>query len=53
MIVENVSISAAHGIAYHSLKNHDNGSPEQEFNITGFETRGNNFTELGFHVYLW
>jgi len=53
MIVDNVSISASHGVAYSSLKTHDNDTPENEFNLTGFETTGNNFTSLGFHVYLW
>jgi len=53
MFVDKVSISASHGIAYNSLKSHDNDTPENEFNITGFDTRGDNFTQLGFHVYLW
>ena len=53
MFVDKVSISASHGIAYTSLKFHDNDTPENEFNVTGFNTSGNNFTTLGFHVYLW
>ena len=53
MIAEKVSISAAHGIAYNSLTIEDNDSPVNEQKITGFNTTGSNFTQLGFHIYLW
>ena len=53
MIAEKVSISAAHGIAYNSLTVEDNDSPVNEQKITGFNTTGSNFTQLGFHIYLW
>lgn len=53
MIAEKVSISAAHGIAYSSLTIEDNASPVNEIKQTGFSTTGGNFTQLGFHVYLW
>jgi hypothetical protein len=53
MLAENVSISAAHGIAYSSSKLEDNDTPTNELKITGFNTIGANFTQLGFHVYLW
>lgn len=53
MIAEKLSISAAHGIAYSSTKIEDNDSPVNEAKLSGFGTIGNNFTTLGFHVYLW
>jgi outer membrane protein with beta-barrel domain len=53
MVAEKLSISAAHGIAYSSLKLRNNDTPESEDNLTGFGTTGDNFTHLGFHVYLW
>jgi hypothetical protein len=49
MVADNVSISAAHGIAYNSMK--DDGTPEIKFTSIG--TTGSNFTQLGFTVYLW
>lgn len=53
MIADKLSISAAHGIAYSSTKIEDNDSPVNELKLNGFGTIGNNFTTLGFHVYLW
>ena len=53
MVTDKVSISAAHGIAYRSLELKDNDTPENKIKVTGFDTTGNNFTQLGFHVYLW
>lgn len=53
MLTDNLSISAAHGISYSSVKVSDNSSPSNEIELKGFETTGNNFTQLGFHVYLW
>jgi hypothetical protein len=49
MVADKVSLSAAHGIGWSSLK--DDGTPQTKF--TSFGTTGSNFTELGFHVYLW
>ncbi len=53
MLADKVSISAAHGIAYNSLKLEDNDSPAGELKLNGFNSTGENFTQLGFHVYLW
>lgn len=53
MLAEKVSVSAAHGIAFSSLKVEDNDSPVNELKVTGFSTTGGSFTQLGFHVYLW
>ena len=54
MVTDKVSISAAHGIAYRSLEIKDNASPDaNKIKLTGYDTTGNNFTTLGFHVYLW
>jgi hypothetical protein len=53
MVADHVSVSAAHGIAYRSLELKDNASPENKIKVTGYDTIGNNFTQLGFHVYLW
>lgn len=53
MVAEKVSISAAHGIAYRSVEFKDNASPQGTSKVTGWDTTGNNFTTLGFHVYLW
>ena len=49
MVADNLSISAAHGISYNTVS--DDDSPKTE--ITSFRTTGNNFMNLGFHVYLW
>lgn len=49
MLADNVSISASHGLAYTSLKNDE--TPELKFTNVG--STGNNFTNLGFKVYLW
>ena len=53
MVADRVSISAAHGIAYSSLKLEDNDTPAATLETTGFSTTGSNFMQLGFHVYLW
>ena len=53
MLAERVSISAATGIAYNSVKFEDNDTPAAEIETKGFGTIGSNFTQLGFHVYLW
>ena len=53
MLADRLSISAAHGIAYSNTKIEDNDSPVNELTVTGFNTIGQNFTQLGFHVYLW
>jgi hypothetical protein len=53
MVVDRLSISASHGIAYQTLTLKDNDSPALETKVSGFETTGRNFTTLGFHVYLW
>lgn len=47
-LMENMSVSASHGLAYESV---DFESLSDK--ITGFGTLGNNFTEIGFHVYLF
>ena len=49
MLMDNVSISASHGIAY--FNQHDDQDPKET--LTEFLTTGNDFTTLGFHVYLW
>jgi outer membrane protein W len=53
MVTDRVSISAAHGVAYRDVELKDNSSPENKIKVTGWDTTGNNFTTLGFHVYLW
>ena len=49
MLAENLSVSAAHGVGYFRLE--DDGNPKTT--ITSVGTSANNFTQLGFHVYLW
>ncbi len=49
MVTDNLSVSAAHGVAYNKIE--DDGSPKTE--ITSFRTIGSSFANLGFHVYLW
>lgn len=46
-LMNNLSVSASHGIAYESV---DFGGPDKQ---TGFGTLGNNFTDIGFHMYLF
>ncbi len=46
-LVDNVSVSASHGIRFDSLN-----PPGAGDNITSFSTFGNNFTEVGFHIYF-
>lgn len=49
MVTEHLGVSASHGVAYGQI--HDDGTPETK--ITSVGTLGNNFTQLGFTVYLW
>ena len=53
MVAERLSISASHGVAYRTIKFEDNDTPANEIKASGFQTTGDNFTALGFHVYLW
>jgi hypothetical protein len=46
-LMDNLSVSASHGVAYESV---DFGGPDKQ---TGFGTLGNNFTDVGFHMYLF
>ncbi len=48
-VTENLSLSAAHGLAWASMK--DDGSPAIKFTSMG--TTGSNFTQLGFNLYIW
>lgn len=48
-LAENFTVSAAHGLAYSSTKLDVSGAES----VSGFGTTGNNFTTIGFHVYLW
>ena len=50
MVANKVSLSAAHGIGWSSLKDDSNPTVQK---FTSFGTTGSNFTQLGFHVYLW
>ena len=49
MVADKLSISASYGAGYYRLR--DNGDPTTSRTYVG--TLGTNFTELGFHVYLW
>ena len=49
MVTDKLSLSASHGAGYFEL--HDNGSPKTTRTFVG--TLESNFTELGFHVYIW
>src|SRR5262252_7048078 len=49
MVADKLSISASHGAGYFRLR--DNGNPKTSRTFVG--TLGSNFTELGFHVYIW
>ena len=46
-IVDNVSVSASHGIAFESFNPPGPGDSQ-----SSFTTFGNNFTQVGFHVYF-
>ncbi len=46
-LVDNVSVSASHGIRFDSRNPAGAGD-----NITSFSTFGNNFTDVGFHIYF-
>ena len=50
MVANKVSVSAAHGVGWSSLKDDSNPTVQK---FTSFGTTGSNFTQLGFHVYLW
>jgi len=50
MVANKVSLSAAQGIGWSSLQE-DSSPGTQKF--TSFGATGSNFTQLGFHVYLW
>lgn len=52
-VLENFSVSASLGIEYESFNPADVGSPPFPKNRTFFQTLGNNFTEIGFHLYLF
>lgn len=47
-LVDNVSVSASHGIGFSSFN-----PPGAGDNITSFSTFGNNFTNIGFHLYFF
>jgi hypothetical protein len=47
-LLDNFSVSASHGIAFDSF---DPAGPGDK--LTSFSTIGNNFTNIGFHVYLF
>ena len=47
-LVDNISVSAAHGIAFSSFDPDLPGTDSQ----TSFGTTGNNFTTIGFHMYF-
>lgn len=49
MVADKLSISASQGFGYFQM--HDDGNPKTTLTYTG--NLGSNFTELGFHVYLW
>ena len=49
MVADRVSLSASHGFGWYSLKSDE--TPATKF--TSFGTTGSNFTQLGFHTYLW
>lgn len=46
---DNVSVSAAHGVAYESTDPDISGAEKEN----SFFSTGNNFTTIGFHVYLF
>jgi len=50
MVADKLSISASQGFGYFQM--HDDGNPKTTRTYTG-NLFGGNFTELGFHVYLW
>jgi len=47
-LADNVSVSASHGVGFTSINPPGSGD-----NITSFRTIGNNFTEVGFHIYVF
>ena len=50
MLAEKVSISASHGVGFFQFTDESNPN---DLVSTRFTTTGDNFTALGFHVYLW
>lgn len=50
MVANKVSLSAAHGVGWSTLKDNTNPTVQK---FSSFGTTGSNFTQLGFHVYLW
>jgi len=46
-LAENFSVSASHGVGFTTVNPPGSGD-----NITSFTTIGNNFTQVGFHVYF-
>jgi hypothetical protein len=48
-LVDNVSVSASHGVGFVHYKPGESGGTS----TTDFGTFGRNFTQVGFHVYLW
>lgn len=51
-IADNVSVSASHGIGYGSRTDTPPGTAPKT-TTTAFDTFGNGWTMVGFHVYLW
>jgi hypothetical protein len=49
MVADHVSLSAAHGLGWHTME--DDAAVQSKY--TAFGSSSANFTELGFHVYLW
>lgn len=47
-LMDNLSVSASHGIQYESVE-----FPGVSDKLTSFSTLGNNFTNIGFHMYLF
>lgn len=47
-LADNVTVSASHGLGYRSFD-----PPGPGDNLTSWGTLGHNFTEVGFHLYLW
>ncbi|TMQ73675.1 MAG: hypothetical protein E6K81_03530 [Candidatus Eisenbacteria bacterium] len=48
-LADNVSVSASHGVGFVNYKPGETGATS----TTDFGTFGRNFTQVGFHVYLW
>ena len=50
MLADKFSVSAAHGVAFTQLTDKSTANDRV---FTNFSSSGENFTSLGFHVYLW